>query len=60
MKVFLDLDALPRRIVLVGGGYIAAEFFHIAARAGAAVTIFQSGERHTEEIRRRVVDWLMH
>ncbi|TAL79513.1 MAG: NAD(P)/FAD-dependent oxidoreductase [Burkholderiaceae bacterium] len=36
---FLELDALPSRIVLVGGGYIGFEFSHIAARAGAKVTI---------------------
>src|SRR5260221_13030486 len=36
---FLDLDALPRRIVFVGGGYIAFEFAHIAARAGAQVQV---------------------
>jgi hypothetical protein len=29
---FLNLQKLPSRIVLVGGGYIAAEFSHIAAR----------------------------
>jgi len=32
---FLAVESLPLRIVLVGGGYIAAEFAHIAARAGA-------------------------
>lgn len=42
---FLELERLPRRIALVGGGYIAAEFAHIAARAGAKVTILQQGER---------------
>jgi glutathione reductase (NADPH) len=31
---FLNLQQLPRRMVLVGGGYIAAEFSHIAARTG--------------------------
>ena len=31
----LELAELPARIVMVGGGYIAAEFSHIAARAGA-------------------------
>lgn len=36
-EVFLALPALPQRIVLVGGGHIAAEFSHIAARAGAQV-----------------------
>src|SRR5579872_750334 len=30
---FLELNTLPERIALVGGGYIAAEFSHIAARA---------------------------
>lgn len=42
---FLALPHLPRRIAVVGGGYIAAEFSHIGARAGAAVTILQQGER---------------
>jgi glutathione reductase (NADPH) len=41
---FLDLEHLPRRIVLVGGGYIGFEFAHIAARAGAEVTILNRGE----------------
>ena len=30
---FLELDQLPARVALVGGGYIAFEFAHIAARA---------------------------
>jgi len=42
---FLDLDELPKRIVFVGGGYIAFEFAHIAARAGAQVTILHRGQR---------------
>ena len=42
---FLELQALPRRIVLIGGGYVAAEFSHLAARAGAEVTILQRAER---------------
>ena len=44
-ETFLAMEQLPRRIVLVGGGYIAAEFAHIAARAGAQVTILQRGDR---------------
>ncbi|HEY5218429.1 MAG TPA: NAD(P)/FAD-dependent oxidoreductase [Gemmatimonadaceae bacterium] len=40
---FLELDELPRRIVFVGGGYISFEFAHVAARAGAAVTIVARG-----------------
>src|SRR5260221_2530614 len=42
---FLELDALPKRIALVGGGYIAAEFSHIAARAGAKVTVLEFVDR---------------
>lgn len=42
---FLDLEALPKRIVLVGGGYIGFEFAHIAARAGAEVTVLNRGNQ---------------
>jgi glutathione reductase (NADPH) len=42
---FLELKDLPAHIALVGGGYIAAEFSHIAARAGARVTVVQRGDR---------------
>lgn len=42
---FLDLKELPRRLVLVGGGYIASEFSHIAVRAGTQVTVLQQRER---------------
>ncbi len=46
---FLDLDALPRRIVFGGGGYIAFEFAHIAARAGAKVQVLHRGSRPLEK-----------
>jgi glutathione reductase (NADPH) len=36
---FLDLDVLPARIALIGAGYIAFEFAHIAARAGSSVVM---------------------
>ncbi len=45
---FLDLDALPHRVAFVGGGYIALEFAHIAARAGAQVHILHRGDRPLE------------
>lgn len=38
---FLDLQRLPRRICFIGGGYIAFEFAHVAARAGASPVILQ-------------------
>jgi glutathione reductase (NADPH) len=45
---FLELDDLPSSIVFVGGGYISFEFAHVAARAGARVTIIHRGERPLE------------
>jgi len=42
---FLELDDLPKRIVFIGGGYIAFEFAHVAVRAGAQVTIVHRGPR---------------
>ena len=42
---FLELNELPRRILFIGGGYIAFEFAHVAARAGSQVTILHRGPR---------------
>ena len=36
---FLYLEALPQRLVFIGGGYISFEFAHLAARYGRNVTI---------------------
>src|SRR5258708_24386574 len=45
---FLELETLPQRIVFIGGGYISFEFAHVAARAGAKVTILHRGQRPLE------------
>lgn len=45
---FMELDQLPDELVMVGGGYIAFEFAHIAARAGARVTVIHRGKRPLE------------
>ena len=42
---FLDLNELPRRILFIGGGYIAFEFAHLAALAGSQVTVLHRGSR---------------
>lgn len=36
---FLNLKELPKLMLFIGGGYIAFEFAHIAARCGSKVTI---------------------
>lgn len=56
---FLNFEKLPARIVLVGGGYIAAEFSHIAARAGVRVTILQHGTRLLKHFDPDLVAWLI-
>jgi glutathione reductase (NADPH) len=56
---FLELEHLPKRILLVGGGYIAAEFSHIAARAGAEVTVLQRADRMLTRFDPDLVGWLM-
>lgn len=58
-EAFMALESLPRRIVLVGGGYIAAEFSHIAARAGAQVTVLQRAPRMLTRFEPELVEWLM-
>jgi len=40
---FMELDDLPPRVTFVGGGYIAFEFAHITARAGARVQVLHRG-----------------
>ncbi|WP_259939284.1 NAD(P)/FAD-dependent oxidoreductase [Jannaschia sp. W003] len=56
---FLELAALPRSIVFAGGGYISFEFAHIAARAGAEVTILDRGARPLKAFDPDLVDMLI-
>ncbi len=56
---FLELDELPRRIVFVGGGYIAFEFAHIAARAGAQVQVLHRGSHPLEKFDPDLVSMLV-
>jgi glutathione reductase (NADPH) len=56
---FLELEQLPKKIVLLGGGFIAAEFAHIAARAGAQVTVLEQADRMLTPFDPDLVAWLM-
>ncbi len=54
---FLELESTPKRVVFVGGGFIAFEFAHISQRAGAAeVTIVQRGKRPLAQFDADLVD----
>lgn len=56
---FMERERLPGRIIMIGGGYIAAEFSHIAARAGASVTVLQRGSRMLPRFDAELVESLM-
>jgi mycothione reductase len=44
----MRMDALPSRVIIVGGGFIAAEFAHILDGLGASVTWVHRGSRLLE------------
>ena len=56
---FLNLDRMPDRLVFVGGGYVSFELAHVAARAGADVTILHRGARPLEGFDPDLVDLLV-
>src|SRR5262249_53019115 len=41
----LELDVLPRRLVVVGGSYVGLEFAQLFRRFGAAVTVVEKASR---------------
>ena len=44
-STLLDLDTLPRHLVIVGGSYVGLEFGQIFRRFGSAVTIVEKASR---------------
>ncbi|MDE2467388.1 MAG: NAD(P)/FAD-dependent oxidoreductase, partial [Bradyrhizobium sp.] len=55
---FLELEDLPKRLVFVGGGFIAQEFSHVAARAGASVVVLEQSDRILGQFDHDLVSWL--
>jgi glutathione reductase (NADPH) len=55
---FLELKELPKRLVFVGGGFIAQEFSHVAARAGASVVVLEQSDRILGQFDQDLVSWL--
>jgi glutathione reductase (NADPH) len=56
---FLELPELPKSIIFVGGGYIAFEFAHLAARAGARPIVLQRGEQALTNFDQQLVSQLI-
>ncbi|QEM06665.1 NAD(P)/FAD-dependent oxidoreductase [Mucilaginibacter rubeus] len=56
---FLSLNTLPDELLLVGGGYIAFEFGHLAARMGVKVKIIHRGKMPLENFDQDMVTNLL-
>ncbi|MBC7926730.1 MAG: NAD(P)/FAD-dependent oxidoreductase [Bryobacteraceae bacterium] len=56
---FLEMADLPPVMNFVGGGYIAFEFAHLAARCGSRVSIIHRGKRPLEHFEPELVDQLV-
>lgn len=58
------LPSLPKRMLVIGGGYIALEFANVFARLGVAVTLLHRGDNvlrgFDEDLRVRLRDALGH
>lgn len=56
----MRIDAAPESLVIIGGGFIAAEFGHVFDAFGSKVTIVQSGPRllmaEDEDVSQRFTD----
>ncbi len=42
-ETLLEITELPKSVIIIGGGYIAAEYSHFLAAMGSKVTILQQG-----------------
>lgn len=56
---FLEMEELPKSILFIGGGYIAFEFAHIAARSGAKVTILDMASTSLPHFDKEIVEHLV-
>lgn len=58
-REFLSLKKLPKRITILGGGYIALELATIAHESGAEVTIVMRGEKALRKFHQPFVEKLL-
>jgi glutathione reductase (NADPH) len=56
---FFQLEELPESIAFLGGGYVAFEFAHLAAAAGAKVTIIERGEYPLKHFEKELVEHVL-
>jgi|25BtaG_2_1085352.scaffolds.fasta_scaffold00935_4 glutathione reductase (NADPH) len=56
---FFHLEQLPESITFLGGGYVAFEFAHLAAKAGVKVTIIDRGEYPLKHFEKELVEHVL-
>lgn len=56
---FLNLGTMPNSVLFIGGGYISFEFAHVAAKAGASVTILHRSKRPLSRFEHELVTRLI-
>lgn len=56
---FMEMTSLPEQILFIGGGYVSFEFSHVAADAGANVTILEALSRPLANFDPDLVDLLV-
>lgn len=56
---FLELKTMPKTMLFIGGGYIAFEFAHIAARCGVKVTIVNMEKNVLHNFEQEIVQHLV-
>lgn len=55
-ETLMDLERLPKRLVIIGGGYIGLEFASIYSGFGSEVTVLQDGETLIKREDRDIAD----
>ncbi|WP_137725095.1 mycothione reductase [Prescottella subtropica] len=53
----MRLEALPERLVILGSGFVAAEFAHVFSALGVRVSIIGRSERLLRHLDREVSEW---
>ena len=52
----MRLEELPRRMTIIGGGFVAAEFAHVFSALGVAVTVVHRGETLLQKEDREIAE----
>jgi len=55
---FFEMEEMPKSIIFIGAGYIAGEFSHMAARAGAKCTVLERSDSYLNNFEQGIVKYM--